>query len=342
MATTNPIKVPDQLKGMNFNPDNLKKSGLLEEKVELYVNAFPIKFNKDIQIHHYKFTIVPETKEEFVISKIFAELSKDIHKDYGNFYYSGDHIYSIKEVLEAKDYKGTIVNKGKVEYIISIDKKDDTSIIKKGQTSNFNQIHEKIIFLIIREILTTNPNVKVDRDNFYLENVTKEVKGYGQTYFIHDGYKLSLKQTENGLCLIIGIKNRVKGDLSVYDALMDENANYGDDLDERIENLIGKRFVPEGSSKSKIIYDIEKDRNPKNTSRSYGKETYTDYVEFFKKVFNKTIKDVKQPMISVKVKGPEGEDQFIYYVPEFCTLNGINENDIENYKFMNNLSKYTK
>ena len=48
MATTNPIKAPDQLKGMNFNPDNLKKSGLLEEKVELYVNAFPIKFNKDI------------------------------------------------------------------------------------------------------------------------------------------------------------------------------------------------------------------------------------------------------------------------------------------------------
>ena len=47
-------------------------------------------------------------------------------------------------------------------------------------------------------------------------------------------------------------------------------------------------------------------------------------------------------MISVKVKGPEGEDYFIYYVPEFCTLNGINENDIENYKFMNNLSKYTK
>ena len=132
MATTNPIKAPDQLKGMNFNPDNLKKSGLLEEKVKFYVNASPIKFNKDIQIHHYKFTIVPETKEEFVISKIFAELSKDIHKDYGNFYYSGDHIYSIKEVLEAKDYKGTIVNKGKGEYIISIDKKDDTSIIKKG------------------------------------------------------------------------------------------------------------------------------------------------------------------------------------------------------------------
>ena len=198
MATANPIKNPDQLKGIKFKIDNLKKFGLIEkeEKVKLYINAFPINFTKDINIYHYKFNIVPEVKEEFIISKIFAEISKDIHKDYGNFYRSGDHIYSIKEVSEPKDFTATIVNKGKIEYTINIENKDETSIIKKGQTSNFTQIDEKIIFLIIREILTTNPNVKVDKDNFYLENDKKEVKGFGQTYYIHDGYKLSLKQTE--------------------------------------------------------------------------------------------------------------------------------------------------
>ena len=96
MATINKIKEPDQIKEIKFKIDNLKKSGLLEEKVKLYVNAFPIIFTKDINIYHYKFTIVPEVKEEFIISRIFSELSKNIHKDYGNFYRSGDHIYSIK------------------------------------------------------------------------------------------------------------------------------------------------------------------------------------------------------------------------------------------------------
>jgi hypothetical protein len=224
----------------------------------------------------------------------------------------------------------------------------ETTIIKKGQKTDFSMIEEKIIFLIIREILTTNPNIKVDKDNFYLEkdplneDYPQKVNGTGQSYFIYDGYKLSLKQTENGLCLIVGIKNRIKGDLSVYDALMDPECNYGEDLDESIENLVGKRFIPDESSKSKVIYDIDPDRTPSNTSRNYGKESYTNYIEFFKKEFNKDIKHVNQPMILVKFKGPEGEPQFNYYVPEFCKLCGINEYDIQDYKFMNELSEYTK
>ena len=151
-----------------------------------------------------------------------------------------------------------------------------------------------------------------------------------------------MKQTENGLCLIVGIKNRIKGDLSVYDALTDPECNYGDNLDESIENLVGRKFLPDGSSKSKVIYDIDTERKPINTSKNYGKESYKNYIEFFKKEFNKEIKDVNQPMILVKVKGPEGEQQFNYYVPEFCKLCGVNELDIQDFKFMNELAEYTK
>lgn len=57
-------------------------------------------------------------------------------------------------------------------------------------------MHELILYLIIRGFLTTNPNVKVVKDNFYLENKSEEIKGNGQTYYIHDGYKLNLKQTK--------------------------------------------------------------------------------------------------------------------------------------------------
>jgi hypothetical protein len=44
--------------------------------------------------------------------------------------------------------------------------------------------------------LTTNLNVKIGKDNFYLENKIEEIKGNGQTYYIHDSYKLNLKQTK--------------------------------------------------------------------------------------------------------------------------------------------------
>ena len=344
MTTTYPAKDSNQIQGIKFNIEKLKKEKIIEndKKIKLYVNAFPIKFNKDIRVYEYPFTIEPENKEEYIISKIFRDLYKEIHKIYGFFYRSGNSFYSVKEELNPNDFKITIENKGQIEYNLKVDKKAETTTIKKGQTTNFSQIHEKIIFLIMREILTTNPNVKVDKDNFYLENNPKEVEGTGQTYFIHDGYKLSLKQTEVGLCLIVGIKNRIKGDLNVYDALMNEECNYGDNLDERIENLIGKRFVHDQSSKSKIIYDIDTELTPKNTSINYGKESFSNYIKFFKNVFKKDIVHEDQPMILVRAKGPEGEEKFIKYVPEFCRLNGINENDINISDFMRELSQYTK
>jgi hypothetical protein len=337
------------LPGPKFNLENLSKSKDLQNPNKLYVNAFPITFKKEISIHEYPFKIVPEVTEDYLISKIFAQLSREIKKNYGYFYQSGKSLYSLKEVLEPKDYSIEIAgDHSKIEYTLQIDKKGDTFIIEKGKHDNFSQIHQKMILLIIKDILLTNPTVKVDKDNYILEENPKEpeypykIKGIGQTYTIYDGYKLSLKQTESGLCLIVGIKNRIKGDISVYDALMDEDSSYGENLEESIENLIGKRFIPDGSTKSKIIYDIDKELTPKNTNKYYESQSYSNYVDFFKKVFNKDIQDHDQPMIMVKVRGPDKEDKFIYYVPEFCKLCGINQDDIQNYQFMNNLASYTK
>ena len=371
MSTTKNTKEPEIIKGPKFNIESMKESNIIEKETsQLYANVFLINFNRDINIYEYSFTILPETTEEYVISKIFAILSRQIHEKYGNFYRSGKSFYAIKEVSEPKDFTiekngeakkpivkekeipneskaNFIIEEEEYEYKLQVDKKKEATIIKKGQKSNFSQIEEKIIFLIIKEILTTNPNVKVDKDMFYLEKdptkkeYPQKIVGEGQTYFIYVGYKLSLKQTENGLCLIVGIKNRIKGDLSVYDALINSDCNYGYDMDESIENLVEKRFVPYGSSKSKVIYDIDKDRTPSNTSRNYGKES-KNYIDFFKKEFGKEIKHPDQPMILVRVKGAEGELQFNYYVPEFCKLCGINQKDINDFNFMKELSGYTK
>ena len=236
MTTIKQTKEPEKLSVHKFDIGSLKKNGLLENEVKLYVNAFPIQFNKDLSIHEYPFTIKPEINEEYLISKIFKSLSHQIYETYGTFYRSGKSFNSVKEVSEPKEFKTSIADEGKIEYTLEIDKKAKTTTVKKGQKNNFSQIQEQILFLIIREILTTNPNVKVDKDNFYLENKYETIKGLKQTYNIHDGYKISLKQTEEGLCLIIGIKNRVKGDLNVYDALMNKKFNFGETEEERIDN----------------------------------------------------------------------------------------------------------
>ena len=103
----------------------------------------------------------------------------------------------------------SIYNKGKSEYTLIVGEHGHHSTIKKGQKHEFSEIDEKVIFLIIREILQANPNVHFDRDNLYLENKKKEIIGANK-YYIHDGYKISIQQADDGICLIIGIKIKLK------------------------------------------------------------------------------------------------------------------------------------
>ena len=55
----------------------------------------------------------------------------EILKIYGNFYREGNCFYSLKEVLEPKDFTITIVDNGKIEYSIRVDKKAE--LIIKGK-----------------------------------------------------------------------------------------------------------------------------------------------------------------------------------------------------------------
>ena len=147
MKTINQAKEPEKLSGIKFDIDNLRKSGLLEkEEVELYVNAFPIQFTKDLNIHEYPFTIIPEVNQDHLISKIFKSLSHEIYETYGIFYRSGKSFNSVKEVLEPKEFKAPVVDEGKIEYTLQIDKKAKTTIIKKDQKDNFTQHNNKYYF----------------------------------------------------------------------------------------------------------------------------------------------------------------------------------------------------
>ena len=156
-----------ELKKVNFVKDQCVKSKLLEvtENIMLYSNLYPIQFTKEINIYEYSFKIEPIVHEENVILKIFRDASKFIFNTHGYYYRSGPTFFAVKEVNEVKEFKVSIYNKGKNEYTLTINKHGHHSKIVKGQKTEFSEIDEKVIFLIIREILQANPNVHFDRDN---------------------------------------------------------------------------------------------------------------------------------------------------------------------------------
>ena len=323
-----------ELEKVGFIKDKCVEKKLIYETNDacLYSNLYPIKFTKDINIYEYAFKIEPEVHEENVILKIFRQASPQLFENYGYYYRSGPTFFALKEVTKGREFKTKIYNKGMLEYTLTVFGSGHHSKIKQGQTSDFSEIDEKVIFLIIREILQANPNVHFDRDNLYLENKKQKVEG-AKNYYVHDGYKISIQQAECGICLIIGVKYKIKGDFTVYDMLKEVD----------IEDLIGRRFIPFEGSRHQQIYEIDTDRNPMNTNRNYESKSYT-YYEYFKEVLGVEIKDIKQPLILVgpkKFNDKKPVNQK-WYVPELCTMIGINDDDINDNKFMEKITKKTR
>ena len=325
----------NNLKGLKFNLDKCVENNLLEETddTNLYANLYPIKFTKDIEIFEYPFEIYPACHEENIILKILRDQSIEIFKKYGYYYRSGNCIYSVKKVDKENKFKAVIAYKRWIQYTITIKENVQSSKIKKEQKGNLTEIQEKVLFLVIREILSANPYVHFDRDCLYLENRKEEIKAYNHSYYIHDGYKISVQQADIGICLIIGIKNKIKGKFTVLDFISNN--------EEENEKLIGRKFIPFEGSRSQIIYNIDLDKNPVNTIRNYRQETLS-YFNYYKKIWNKKIEDKNQPLIEVAVKDSQNKEGFKYYVPELCYLVGIDEEDTRDFTFMKQVVEKTR
>ena len=244
-------KEPEIIKGVDWNKKKMLDCKLLQrsDSEALYANAYSVNFTKDINIHEYPFDISPEVHEENAIRKIFKQISNELFKIYGYFYRSGHSFFSVTECNEEKTLKASIIDNGKVDYEITIKASAHSTTIKKDQKFNFEEFQEMVLYYIIREILLINPNVHFDRDNLYLENKKSIIKSDNSIYYLHEGYKLSLQQTDYGMCLIIGVKNKIKGEFSVYDKLF-ENGKDMTSLRQSAKALIGRRFIPELSSRN--------------------------------------------------------------------------------------------
>ena len=143
-------------------------------------------------------------------------------------------------------------------------------------------------------------------------------------------------QADIGICLAIGVKNKIKGDFTVLDYI---NTYYDDD--KALEKLEGRRFIPKEASRSQLISYIDFDKNPVNTTRNYKQVTY-NYADYYDKIWKLEVKDKKQPLIAVDIKDPKFKEKKKYYVPELCYLLGINEDDTKDHYFMELVNEKTK
>ena len=66
-------------------------------------------------------------------------------------------------------------------------------------------------------------------------------------------------------------------------------------------------------------------------------------LDYYKDAHEETeITDEDQPIILVRKKGPQNEEKNLYFIPELCSLSGLEDSDVKDGYFMRDLAKKTK
>ena len=268
---------------------------------------------------------IPAGSTQFLL-EIFKIPSRQLKVKYGLFFISGNSFYSSKKVEEINIVKSRNRN---VDYTITISKCIKDNFIKDEDLKK----NKNLIELIIKDILLANPNIKRFEDVYILQNESKLEK----PFIFYPGYKVSMIETDRGNLLNVVPAHKLTRSETILDFI--KTNKYNKDLIN--SKLVGCSFKFQFAKRHYIIDEIFFDRNPSNQKINYEGES-NNFIDYYQKAYNAEIKDLNQPLILVRKKGSNDEQINLYFVPEFCNLTNIEEEEISNSNFLQNISVYTK
>jgi aubergine-like protein len=320
----------------NLNPDNLPY--LNGKSSDIYVNLFKINLKKNLDIFQYPYVIDPEldnTNME-IRDKLFKIAAKKIKRIYGEFFQSGDMIYATKEIKELNEFVAKIYKRdGPIEYNIKIQPCSNSRSLKNENIEN-DEFAKQIIEILVREILSANPNLDLYRNLFVNKNYKKQISTDRVSIDFYPGFTTSFVYTSKGPFLNVTLKNKILSTDTVLEYLRQNNYNQKNNQKKIKELLIGRTFKVGYAKRNYRINDISFDKSPRNTKINRDGRSI-NLIEYYKEAHDITIKVADQPLIVVK-----NEDQEIYFIPELCYLGGLDDKAVKDGKFMRELANYTK
>ena len=336
----------ENLNEMNFieKPKfDQKKLDYIFNKKEVYCNLYQILIKKELKLYQYPYSVDKniEAGDLRIRDKLFKASQRQLKEIYGDCFISGDSLYSMKKVEEAKSVNCFIILKGKTEYKIDINKFENERIIKQEDIQK-DPLAKQFIEMIIRDILRVNPKLEFYKNIFVMRDEKKKIETDRVSVTFYPGFTTSFVETDRGNFLNVTLKNKIIQNETILDYLRNYKYEKDPHLQKEIKDEIkGRTFKVSYAKRNYTIDDISFDKNPKNTDFNYEGKTVklVDYYESTKKI---KIKDLNQPLIIVKRKNSQGEPINLYFVPELCSLSGLEDSWTKDGQFMKELAHFTK
>ena len=158
----------------------------------------------------------------------------------------------------------------------------------------------------------------------------------------YPGFVTSFMETDKGNYLNVTLKNKIIQNETVFDYIQQfKNINNKDTQKDIREELKGRSFKVSYAKRNYRIDDIIFDRNPQNTTFNFEGQS-VNLINYYEKIHKLKIKNKNQPLILVRRTDSQGEPINLYFVPEFCSLAGLEDDATKDGFFMKELAKYTK
>uniref|UniRef100_A0A673H5A1 Piwi-like protein 2 n=1 Tax=Sinocyclocheilus rhinocerous TaxID=307959 RepID=A0A673H5A1_9TELE len=159
------------------------------------------------------------------------------------------------------------------------------------------------------------------------------------------GYSTSIKHTDGGLYLIVDVSHKVLRNDSVLDVMnLIYQGSRASFQDECTKEFVGSIVITRYNNRTYRIDDIEWSKSPKDTF-TLADGTVTTFVDYYRKNYGITIKELDQPLLSHRPKErskPGGKviTGEILLLPELSFMTGIPEKMRKDFKAMKDLTMH--
>ena len=247
----------------------------------------------------------------------------------------------MKQIKEIKVVKTALYLNGRREYHIEFNNFENKRIIGQKDIQK-DPLSKQFIEMVIRDILHSNPKLDFYKDVFVMTNNKKTIETKNVSISFYPGFTTSFMETDSGKYLNVTLKNKIIQNDSIYDYLSQFKYTKNKDLQNEIKiDLKGRSFKVCYAKRNYRIDDVLFNKTPQNTTINYEGRTI-NLVEYYKIAHNLKIEDQYQPLILVMRKDSQGEPMSLYFVPEFCSLSGLEDDATKDGYFMKELARYTK
>ena len=310
---------------------------------EVYANLYEINIKKELSLYQYPFTVTPPigNADTRIREKLFKYSYRKLKNIYNDCFISGDSLYSMKKVEEPKTITCSIYLKGRTEYTLEFNKFERHKTIRQEDIQK-DPLSKQFIEMIIRDILHANTKLEFYKGIFVLSNKKKTIETDNVSINFYPGFTTSFMETDRGNFLNVTLKNKIIQNETVLEYI-NQYKNINDQkVQKNIKEDLRKRsFKVCYAKRNYIISDIIFDRNPKTQTFNYEGKTI-NLIEYYNMAHKLKIQDKNQPLILVRKTDPQGEPLNLYFVPEFCSLAGLEDDAVKDGYFMRELAKYTK